>query len=241
MLISLIVRVGAPVPPSCRPHHPVPGVSTVAMLQLPSLNADIIDNGVATGDTGYIVGRRRADVAAHGRPDRRLDRRHLVQRRRGDGGRDATCAPACSTTSARSRPARSVASAPPSLITRNTNDVQQVQILVLMTFTMLVAAPIMAVGGIIMAMREGLVAVVAAARQRAGAGVRRRLHRQPDDPRLPQGAGAHRRHQPGAARADRRDPGRPRVRPRATARRPASPRPTTSSPTPPSGSVSGWR
>ncbi len=57
--------------------------------------------------------------------------------------------------------------------------------LVLMTFTMLVTAPIMAVGGIVMAMREGFVAVVAAARQRAGAGARRRLHRQPDDPRLP--------------------------------------------------------
>jgi ATP-binding cassette subfamily B protein len=42
----------------------------------------------------------------------------------------------------------------PSLITRNTNDVQQVQMLVLMTFTMLIAAPIMMVGGVIMAVRE---------------------------------------------------------------------------------------
>jgi ATP-binding cassette subfamily B protein len=42
----------------------------------------------------------------------------------------------------------------PSLITRNTNDVQQIQMLVLMTFTMLVAAPIMMVGGVIMAIRE---------------------------------------------------------------------------------------
>ena len=42
----------------------------------------------------------------------------------------------------------------PSLITRNTNDVQQVQILVLMTFTMMVMAPIMMVGGVIMALRE---------------------------------------------------------------------------------------
>jgi len=42
----------------------------------------------------------------------------------------------------------------PSLITRNTNDVQQVQMLVLMTFTMLIAAPIMMVGGIFMALRE---------------------------------------------------------------------------------------
>ncbi len=44
----------------------------------------------------------------------------------------------------------------PSLITRNTNDVQQVQMLVLMTCTMMVAAPIMMVGGVLMAMREDL-------------------------------------------------------------------------------------
>src|SRR4029453_14524200 len=44
----------------------------------------------------------------------------------------------------------------PSLITRNTNDVQQVQMLVVMTCTMMVAAPIMCVGGVIMALREDL-------------------------------------------------------------------------------------
>jgi ATP-binding cassette subfamily B protein len=42
----------------------------------------------------------------------------------------------------------------PSLITRNTNDVQQVQMLVVMTCTMLIAAPIMCVGGVVMALRE---------------------------------------------------------------------------------------
>jgi ATP-binding cassette subfamily B protein len=42
----------------------------------------------------------------------------------------------------------------PSLLTRNTNDVQQIQMLVLMTFTMLVTAPIMMVGGVFMALRE---------------------------------------------------------------------------------------
>jgi ATP-binding cassette subfamily B protein len=44
----------------------------------------------------------------------------------------------------------------PSLITRNTNDVQQVQMLVLMTCTMMVSAPIMMVGGVLMAMREDI-------------------------------------------------------------------------------------
>src|SRR5262249_34687947 len=44
----------------------------------------------------------------------------------------------------------------PSLITRNTNDVQQVQILVMMSFMMLLQAPIMCIGGIVMALREDL-------------------------------------------------------------------------------------
>ncbi|GAA1685301.1 ABC transporter ATP-binding protein [Nonomuraea maheshkhaliensis] len=43
---------------------------------------------------------------------------------------------------------------PPSLITRTTNDVQQIQLLVLMTFTMMVAAPIMCVGGIVLALNQ---------------------------------------------------------------------------------------
>ena len=42
----------------------------------------------------------------------------------------------------------------PSLITRTTNDVQQIQQLVMMTAFMIVAAPIMMVGGVIMAFRE---------------------------------------------------------------------------------------
>ena len=44
----------------------------------------------------------------------------------------------------------------PSLITRNTNDVQQVQMLVLMSLTMMVMAPVMMVGGIVMALREDI-------------------------------------------------------------------------------------
>src|SRR4029077_14639367 len=44
----------------------------------------------------------------------------------------------------------------PSLITRNTNDVQQVQMLAMMTFTLMVMAPIMMIGGIVMAIRQDL-------------------------------------------------------------------------------------
>src|SRR5438046_10626356 len=44
----------------------------------------------------------------------------------------------------------------PSLITRTTNDVQQVQMLVLLSFTLMVSAPIMCVGGIILALRQDI-------------------------------------------------------------------------------------
>jgi ATP-binding cassette subfamily B protein len=128
-------------------------IGTIASLYLPSLNADIIDNGVVTGDTNYIIrvgavmlgitllqvtctiiavyfGARTA--MAFGR-----DLRSSIFRRVG------------------SFSAREMARfGAPSLITRNTNDVQQIQMLVLMTFTMLIAAPIMMVGGVVMAIRE---------------------------------------------------------------------------------------
>ncbi|HEU0103996.1 MAG TPA: ABC transporter ATP-binding protein [Mycobacteriales bacterium] len=130
-------------------------VGTVAALYLPSLNADIIDNGVARGDTGYIMrtggvmlvvsvlqiactvaavwfGARTA--MSFGR-DLRAD---IFSRVGSFSGREV------STFGA------------PSLITRNTNDVQQVQMLVLMSCTVMVSAPIMMVGGIVMAMREDL-------------------------------------------------------------------------------------
>ena len=128
-------------------------VSTMANLYLPSLNADIIDKGVATGDTGYILSTGEWMLAVT-----------LVQ---------IVCSIAAVYFGARAAMAfgRDVRSAifhkvgtfsgrevaqfgAPSLITRNTNDVQQVQMLVLMTCTLMVAAPIMCVGGIIMALRQ---------------------------------------------------------------------------------------
>jgi ATP-binding cassette subfamily B protein len=130
-------------------------VGTMAALYLPSLNADIIDQGIALGDTGYIMriggwmllvtavqmvcsifavfyGARTA--MSFGR-----DLRGSIFHRVG-------------TFSAREFGTFGA----PSLITRTTNDVQQVQMLVVMTCTMLVAAPIMAVGGVFMALREDL-------------------------------------------------------------------------------------
>ncbi|MFY1598127.1 ABC transporter ATP-binding protein [Micromonospora sp. WMMD737] len=128
-------------------------VGTMASLYLPSLNADIIDLGVARGDTGYIMRTGGWMLAVS-----------LVQ---------IVCSVAAVYLGARTAMAfgRDVRSSifghvnrfsarevarfgAPSLITRNTNDVQQVQMLVLMSCTMLVAVPIMSVGGVVMALRE---------------------------------------------------------------------------------------
>ncbi|MDL9935226.1 ABC transporter ATP-binding protein [Gordonia sp. ABSL1-1] len=124
-------------------------VATAAMLYLPTLNADIIDKGVARGDTDYIlriggwmlavtVVQVVCTVAAQyfgaqaalgaGR-DIRGDLLHRVN-----------------TYSAREIGTFGA----PSLITRTTNDVQQVQLLIVMSTSILVMAPIMCVGGILM-------------------------------------------------------------------------------------------
>ena len=130
-------------------------VGTVAALYLPSLNADIIDTGVIHGDIGYIVrtGGIMLGVA-------------LLQiccsvaavwfsaRSAMSFGRDVREALFARVGSFSQREVQHFG--PPSLITRETNDVQQVQMLVLMSCTLMVAAPIMMVGGIVMAMREDL-------------------------------------------------------------------------------------
>ena len=128
-------------------------VSTMANLYLPSLNADIIDKGVAKGDTGYILSTggwmlvvTLAQIACS------VAAVYFGARAAMSFGRDMRSAifHRVGTFSA-----REVAQfGAPSLITRNTNDVTQVQMLVLMTCTMMIAAPIMCVGGIIMALRQ---------------------------------------------------------------------------------------
>jgi len=128
-------------------------IGTVAALFLPSINADIIDLGIAKGDTGYIVVHGGVMLAVA-----------LLQ---------IACSVVAVWFSARTAmgfgrdvrarifervgafSAREVQHfGPPSLITRETNDVQQVQMLILMSCTLAVAAPIMMVGAAVMAMRE---------------------------------------------------------------------------------------
>jgi len=130
-------------------------VGTMAALYLPSLNADIIDKGVAQGDTGYIV---RTGAVMLGVSLVQIlcsvVAVYLGARTAMGFGRDLRAGIFHRVGSFSSREVAHFGA--PSLITRTTNDVQQVQMLVLMSCTMMVAAPIMMVGGIIMAMREDL-------------------------------------------------------------------------------------
>ena len=145
-----------------RPHWPLLiGVIVFQLAQsllslwLPTLNADITDNGIAKGDTGYIMavgaemlGVTMVQVACaitavyFGAKVAMLvgrDLREAIFHRVGEFSE------------------REVSSfGAPSLITRNTNDVQQVQMLVMMTCTLLVSAPILAVGGIVLAMQQDI-------------------------------------------------------------------------------------
>src|ERR1700716_1862235 len=128
-------------------------VSTMASLYLPSLNADIIDKGVAKGDTGYIIsiggwmlGVTLVQIACS------IAAVYFGARSAMGFGRDVRSAVFHRVGTFSAREVNQFGA--PSLITRNTNDVQQVQMLVLMTCTMLVGAPIMLVGGVIMALRQ---------------------------------------------------------------------------------------
>jgi ATP-binding cassette subfamily B protein len=128
-------------------------VQALATLYLPALNGDIINNGVAKGDTGYIIstGVLMLGISllvvvasiiavywgsktgmAFGRDLRGAIFRKVESFSQAELNRFGT----------------------PSLITRNTNDVQQVQMVVLIGLNMLIIAPILAVGGIILALRQ---------------------------------------------------------------------------------------
>jgi ATP-binding cassette subfamily B protein len=128
-------------------------LQTVATLWLPSLNAQIIDQGVVTGDTGFIWSRGAVMLAvAFAQVVFAVLAVYYGSRAAMGLGRDVRTS---LFHSVNGYSAQEVAHfGPPSLITRITNDVQQVQMLVQMSCTMLVAAPMMIVGGVIMALRE---------------------------------------------------------------------------------------
>ncbi|HET9873305.1 MAG TPA: ABC transporter ATP-binding protein [Propionibacteriaceae bacterium] len=128
-------------------------VGTMAALYLPSLNAAIIDKGIANGDTPFIwrIGgimlvvsllQILCAIAAV----------YLGSKAAMSFGRDVRAGVFERVQTFSARELNSFGA--PSLITRSTNDVQQVQMLVLLSSTMFVAAPITMIGGIIMALRE---------------------------------------------------------------------------------------
>jgi ATP-binding cassette subfamily B protein len=129
--------------------------SAMASLYLPRLNADIIDNGVARGDTGYIWSQGSIMLMISlGQIVAAVIATYFAARAAMGAGRDIR-ADVFEKVSAFSE--REVSQfGPGSLITRNTNDVQQVQMLAMMSATMLVSAPLLAIGGIVMALQQDL-------------------------------------------------------------------------------------
>jgi ATP-binding cassette subfamily B multidrug efflux pump len=128
-------------------------LQTLATLYLPTLNADIIDNGVVKGDTGYIMmiggsmlGITLLQIAAQ------ITAVYFGARTAMAVGRDIRGAIFSRVQQFSMREVGQFGA--PTLITRTTNDVQQVQMLVLLTFTLMVSAPIMCVGGIVLALNQ---------------------------------------------------------------------------------------
>ncbi|GGQ46814.1 MULTISPECIES: ABC transporter ATP-binding protein [Streptomyces] len=126
-------------------------LQTCATLYLPTLNAHIIDNGVVEGDTGYIlsygglmIGISLAQVVCN------IGAVYYGARTAAALGRDVRAAVFDRVQSFSAREVGQFGA--PSLITRTTNDVQQIQMLALMTFTLMVSAPIMCVGGVVLAL-----------------------------------------------------------------------------------------
>ncbi|WP_300084123.1 ABC transporter ATP-binding protein [Propioniciclava sp.] len=129
--------------------------ATVAALYLPTLNARIIDDGVAQGDipTIWSLGAAMLGVTL-GQIVCQAGAIYFGARTAMGFGRDVRAAIFSRVLSFSTREVNTFGA--PSLITRNTNDVQQVQQLVMMTAFMIVQAPIMMVGGMFMALREDI-------------------------------------------------------------------------------------
>ena len=128
-------------------------VQVIATLMLPSLNADIIDDGVARGDTaaiwrlgGVMLAVSLVQVAAS------IGAVRFGARAAMGFGRDVRARLFAQVQSFSQQEMGRFGA--PTLITRTTNDVQQVQMLVFMSFVFLVMAPLMLVGGVVMSLRE---------------------------------------------------------------------------------------
>ncbi|WP_138416305.1 ABC transporter ATP-binding protein [Sinomonas gamaensis] len=153
MLVTLLRRHGARYWPWILAVAVFQLATTIATLYLPSLNAQIIDQGVTKGDTDYIwrqgavmLGVALAQVAAA------ILAVYFGSKTSMAVGRDLRRAVFRKVSSFSSQDVQRFGA--PTLITRGTNDVQQVQMVLLMGLNFMVSTPIMCVGGIIMALRE---------------------------------------------------------------------------------------
>lgn len=128
-------------------------LSTIAALALPSLNAQIIDKGIAQGDTDFIwsTGGQMLLISL-GQVASAVLAVYFGARSSMGIGRDLRRDVYRKVDSLSTLEATNFGAG--TLITRGTNDVQQIQMLVLMTLNFMVSAPIMAIGGVIMALRE---------------------------------------------------------------------------------------
>ncbi|MEU3616669.1 ABC transporter ATP-binding protein [Streptomyces sp. NPDC006872] len=126
-------------------------LQTCATLYLPTLNAHIIDKGVVEGDTGYILSFGGVMIAVSlAQVVCNIGAVYYGARTASALGRDVRAGVFDRVQSFSAREVGHFGA--PSLITRTTNDVQQIQMLALMTFTLMVSAPIMCVGGIVLAL-----------------------------------------------------------------------------------------
>ena len=128
-------------------------VGTMASLYLPSLNGQIIDEGVAKGDTGYILRAGGAMLAVSlVQIAATICATYLAARAAAGLGRDLRGAVFSRVGEFSAQEVSRFGA--PTLISRNTNDATQVQQVVFMAAAVMVSAPIMMVGGVIMALRE---------------------------------------------------------------------------------------
>jgi ATP-binding cassette subfamily B protein len=128
-------------------------VQAIANLYLPELNADIINNGVVKGDTDYIL--RTGGfmlVVTFALSIAAVIGVFFGARTAMAFGRDVRSALFRKVQTFSQVEVNQFGA--PSLITRNTNDVQQIQMVVLMGLNLIISAPIMVVGGVIMALRQ---------------------------------------------------------------------------------------
>jgi len=128
-------------------------IQAIASLYLPNLNADLINNGIAKGNVGYIWHIGEIMLASSALVmGASIWLAYLASRVAMAFGRDLRSAVFIAVEGFSARELNRFGA--PSLITRNTNDVQQIQLVLFMGFTMMIGAPITGVGAIILAIRS---------------------------------------------------------------------------------------